>query len=165
MGAPGCCARIANQFDKDFPAAAPGETWNGFQRRSKMARVLIVNDEIDLLKLCAETLREAGYEADFVAGGHAAVDCARRRRPDLIVVDWVMPDMDGNAVLARLKGHPETRDIPVLAMSALPDGELRAQLAGADHFLPKPFDIDDLVNAVNYVLARSRDAIASAPGA
>jgi DNA-binding response OmpR family regulator len=117
-----------------------------------MARVLIVNDEIDLLKLCEEALRDAGHEAEIIAGGKAALEYARRWRPDLIVLDWVMPDMDGTTVLARLKGHAETKDIPVLAMSALPDGVMRAQLAGADHFLPKPFDIDELLNAVNHVL-------------
>ncbi|HEX3694958.1 MAG TPA: response regulator [Polyangia bacterium] len=121
-----------------------------------MARILIVNDELDLLELCQLTLCEAGYDAEITTGGRKAVERARRGDLDLIVVDWVMPDMDGNAVLARLKGGPETRDIPVLAMSALRDGKTRAHLAGADSFLAKPFGPDDLVNAVAQTLSSSR---------
>ena len=63
--------------------------------------------------------------------------------------------MDGNAVLARLKGGSETKDIPVLAMSALRDGKTRAEMAGADFFLAKPFGADDLVNAVAHTLTLS----------
>jgi CheY-like chemotaxis protein len=120
-----------------------------------MARILIANDELDLLKLCQATLREAGHEADIVTSGKEAVARARQGNLDLIVLDWVMDDMDGNAVMAKLKGLPDTRDLPVLAMSALRDGATRADLAGADRFLPKPFGTDDLVDAVNQTLARS----------
>jgi len=118
-----------------------------------MARILIANDEIDLLKLCQGVLKDAGHDADIVTGGKQAVERARLEKPDLIVVDWVMPDTDGSAVMAKLKGLPDTRDIPVLAMSALRDGAIRAAIAGADCFLAKPFDDDELVNAVNQTLA------------
>jgi DNA-binding response OmpR family regulator len=120
-----------------------------------MARILIINDERDLLKLCQEALREAGHDAEIAAGGSEGVERARRDRPDLVVLDWVIDDMDGNAVMARLRGFPETQDVPVLAMSALRDGPARAELAGAEHFLPKPFEPDDLVEAVNQLLSRS----------
>lgn len=120
-----------------------------------MARILIVNDEMDLLKLCQDALQDAGHDADIVTSGDIAVERARHGRLDLIVVDWVMPDMDGNAVIARLKGLPDTKDLPVLAMSALRDGAVRAEMAGADRFLPKPFDADDLVDAVKQTLALS----------
>jgi CheY-like chemotaxis protein len=120
-----------------------------------MARILIVNDELDLLRLCQQTLREAGHQADIVTSGEEALARARQGNLDLLVLDWVMADMDGNAVMARLKGLPDTRELPVLAMSALRDGVTRAELAGADRFLPKPFGADDLVDAVNQTLVRS----------
>jgi DNA-binding response OmpR family regulator len=120
-----------------------------------MARILMVNDERDLLELSQSALCEVGHEVEIVTGGNLGVERARHGRLDLIIVDWVMPDLDGGTVLARLKGHPVTRDIPVLAISALPDGAVRAKLAGADHFLPKPFDIDELVNGVNCALGVS----------
>jgi DNA-binding response OmpR family regulator len=120
-----------------------------------MARILIVNDELDLLKLCQLALCDVGHQVDIFTSGSQALECARFHRPDLMIVDWVMPDGEGGALLARLKGYASTRDIPVLAISALADGALRAQLAGADRFLAKPFDIDELLDAVNHVLRRS----------
>jgi DNA-binding response OmpR family regulator len=118
-----------------------------------MAYILIANDEIDLLTLCQQALEDAGHDAQIVTSGKEVVERARREKPDLIVVDWVMPDTDGSAVMATLKGLAETKDIPVLAMSALRDGAIRAAMAGADSFLAKPFDDGELVNAVNRTLA------------
>lgn len=120
-----------------------------------MARILIVNDEVDLLRLCRRALREAGHDVEIVTSGKDAVERARRLMPELLIVDWVIPDMDGSTLMARLKGLPETKDIPVLAMSALKDGTVRARMAGAHHFLPKPFDTDALIDAVNRVLTQS----------
>jgi DNA-binding response OmpR family regulator len=119
-----------------------------------MARILMVNDEIDLLTVCQSLLTDAGHDVEILTSGNEALEQARRGQPDLIIVDWVMPDADGSSVLARLRGHPATRDTPVLAISALPDGATRAKLAGADRFLAKPFDVDELVSAVNHVLRR-----------
>src|SRR6188768_2444189 len=124
-----------------------------------MARILMVNDEIDLLTVCQSLLSDVGHEVDIFTSGREALKHARRAKPDLIIVDWVMPDTDGSSVLARLKGHPATKDTPVLAISALADGAVRAELAGADRFLAKPFDVDELVSAVNHVLNRRSHAI------
>jgi CheY-like chemotaxis protein len=120
-----------------------------------MAHVLIVDDEVDLLKLCQLTLQDAGYQAEIVTGGRAALERAHRSRPDLLVIDWVIADMDGNTLMASLKGMPETRDIPVLGISALRDGAMRAELAGVERFLAKPFRADQLVDAVNQVLTQT----------
>lgn len=120
-----------------------------------MARILMVNDEIDLLSVCQSLLSDVGHDVHILTSGSDVLEHARRGRPDLIIVDWVMSDTDGGTVLARLKGHPATKDTPVLAISALPDGAMRAELAGADRFLAKPFDVDELVGAVNHVLRRS----------
>jgi DNA-binding response OmpR family regulator len=119
-----------------------------------MARILIVNDEIDLLTVCQSLLSDAGHDVDILTSGNEALEQARVGKPDLIIIDWVMPDTDGSTVLARLRGHPATKDTPVLAISALHDGAMRAELAGADRFLAKPFDVDELVDAVNHVLRR-----------
>jgi DNA-binding response OmpR family regulator len=123
-----------------------------------MARILMINDEIDLLTVCQSLLSDVGHEVDIFTSGREAVEQARRAKPDLIIVDWVMPDADGSTVLARLKGHPATKDTPVLAISALADGAMRAELAGADRFLAKPFDVEELVFAVNHLLNRRSHA-------
>lgn len=123
-----------------------------------MARILMINDEIDLLTVCQSLLSDVGHEVDIFTSGRDALEHARRAQPDLIIVDWVMPGTEGSTVLARLKGHPATKDTPVLAISALADGAMRAELAGADRFLAKPFDVDELVGAVNHVLNRRSHA-------
>jgi DNA-binding response OmpR family regulator len=120
-----------------------------------MARILIADDEVDLLRLCQCTLQEAEHDVDIVTSGSAVLERARHEPPDLIVLDWVMPDMDGSVAVAKLRGCAECRNIPILAISALHDGAMRMELAGADHFLSKPFGPDDLVDAVNQVLARA----------
>lgn len=121
--------------------------------RCQMARILMVNDEKDLLTLCQVALEESGHEVEILTNGAKAVECARRWKPNLMVIDWVMPDMDGHAIMSTLKSCPDTKSIPVLMMSALRDGATRAKLVGANSFLAKPFSEDDLVGAVNGVLA------------
>jgi DNA-binding response OmpR family regulator len=117
-----------------------------------MARILMVNDEKDLLALCQETLQESGHEVEVLTNGAKAVECARRWKPNLMVIDWVMPDMDGHTIMTTLKSLPDTKAIPVLMMSALRDGATRAKLVGAKSFLAKPFSADDLLGAVNELL-------------
>lgn len=120
-----------------------------------MARILIVNDEIDLLLLCQETLRESGHDVEISTSGRDAIDRVRKTRPDLLIVDWIIPDMDGAALLANVKAIPGMDSIPALAISALQDGAMVAARAGADDFLQKPFGADELVDAVSQVLART----------
>jgi two-component system phosphate regulon response regulator PhoB len=121
-----------------------------------MARILIVNDEEDLLVLCKQTLEESGHTVEMIMSGTGAIELGRQLRPDLLILDWVVPDMDGHAVLAMWRSVPELSGIPVLAISALQDGAALAKRAGADDFLQKPFGADDLVDAANQVLARVR---------
>jgi len=119
-----------------------------------MARILMVNDEPDLLTLCQETLQEDGHTVDVVMSGIQALDTASRVKPDLMIVDWVIPDMDGNALLGMLKARPSLSTIPVLAISALQDGAERAERAGADDFLQKPFGAEELLYAAHNALHR-----------
>jgi CheY-like chemotaxis protein len=121
-----------------------------------MARILMVNDEIDLLRLCQETLEESGHDVEIVTSGRDAIAKAQKDRPDLFIVDWIIPDMDGHALLANLKAIPGLDDIPALAISALQDGAAEAARAGADDFLQKPFGADELVDAVSHVLSARR---------
>jgi DNA-binding response OmpR family regulator len=120
-----------------------------------MARILMVNDEVDLLRLCQETLRDSGHDVEISTSGREAIARARTCKPDLFIVDWIIPDMDGEALLANLKAIPEMQGIPALAISALQDGALIAAKAGANDFLQKPFGADELVDAVTQVLSRT----------
>jgi two-component system sensor histidine kinase/response regulator len=103
--------------------------------------------------LCQLVLCDAGHSVEIMTNGHKALERAAQGNLDLVVLDWVMPDMDGGVLTARLKAQPQTKGLPVLAMSALRDGESRAALAGADAFLAKPFGADELVRAVCHALS------------
>jgi CheY-like chemotaxis protein len=118
-----------------------------------VARILIVDDESDLVDASTMALEAEGHAVHAVTGGELALDSARQAHPELVLLDWVMPGCDGGAVLAQLRGDGTTACIPVLVMSALPDGAARARAAGANAFLRKPFDAEELAQAVATTLA------------
>lgn len=107
-------------------------------------RVLVVDDDAATVKLIAEALQQAGYTVISGVGGEAPV-LARRAAPHVILLDINMPDVDGVEVRRRLRTHPRTATIPVIAFSA--GGNLRAHMReiAADDYLAKPFGIDELL--------------------
>ena len=115
----------------------------------KQKRVLIVDDEPPLVRILSIKLRVCGYEVITASGGQQAIDLAEDERPDLVLLDIIMPDVDGFQVLERLRPS----GVPVIALSARPENATRALALGAREFLPKPFDIDDLVRKVDMALA------------
>jgi DNA-binding response OmpR family regulator len=119
-----------------------------------VARILIVDDEADLVEVCTMALEAQGHSVSGITEPQLAVESAKREQPELVVLDWVMPGCDGGAVLAKLHADRVTARTPVVVMSALPDGAARARAAGADAFLPKPFDADQLAHAVATILKR-----------
>lgn len=112
-----------------------------------MRRVLVVEDERDVAELVADVLEMEGFEAK-VASGAAALDEALTFRPDVVLLDLMMPDVDGFEVARRLQGNPRTTDLPIIVMTAMHDAARRARQVGANHFLAKPFDINELVRTV-----------------
>jgi DNA-binding response OmpR family regulator len=106
-----------------------------------VARVLVIDDEPDVLLLCRVNLEHAGHEVLMAAGGAAGMELARSQRPDVIVLDLMMPQMDGYDVLQQLSGDADTRGVPVLILTARTRAEdqLRGWRAGAAGYLTKPF--------------------------
>jgi two-component system OmpR family response regulator len=104
-------------------------------------RVLLVDDDPDIHDLVRVALGD-GLELHVCETGAAAVATARAVRPDLILLDYMMPDLDGRAVLERLRAAPDLRAVPIVFLTALGGRSDRAQLAelGADAVLAKPFD-------------------------
>jgi class 3 adenylate cyclase/CheY-like chemotaxis protein len=104
--------------------------------------ILVVDDNADNREMLARRLTRQGYEVRAVAGGHAALEALAARSVDLVLLDVMMPDLDGYAVLQRLKQDPARRDIPVLMISALDelDSVVRCIQLGAEDYLPKPFE-------------------------
>jgi len=118
-----------------------------------MAKILVVNDEADLVDMTKMILESEGYEVDATIDGKRAVTLARAGAPDIILLDFVLSGTNGAEVMRALRADELTRSIPVVMMSALRDGELRARQAGATSFLAKPFSADTLVDAVRRSIA------------
>jgi class 3 adenylate cyclase len=112
------------------------------ERHGRRGVILVVDDNEDNRDMLARRLRRQGYEALTAAGGHAALDALAKAPVDLVLLDVMMPDLDGYAVLERLKSTPALRDIPVLMISALDemDSVVRCIQLGAEDYLGKPFD-------------------------
>ena len=113
---------------------------------ASLGTVLVVDDQEIALVMLSETLRSFGYGVITANSGQMALDRAIQSQPHAVLLDVVMPDLDGFTVCRRLKQHPETGSIPVLMVTALSDSasRLRGIEAGADDFLSKPIDPDEI---------------------
>ena len=111
-----------------------------------MSKLLIVDDEVAILEALTDILSVEGYEVTTAANGAEGLEHAREDRPDLILLDLMMPVMDGQEMLRRLKEAPELRDIPVVVMSA---GRVSKSDLRGSRFLAKPFELDDLLDTVS----------------
>jgi twitching motility two-component system response regulator PilG len=116
--------------------------------------ILIVEDEESLLKLQRLLLTARGYEVQGVTDGKLALDRVASKKPDLVLLDIMLPEIDGFEVCRRIKGAEATRDIPVIMVSARKSREdmERGEQAGADWYITKPFKSAMLVEAVQRFL-------------
>ena len=117
-------------------------------------RILVVDDDPSVRGLLTLQLELAGYDVDSVADGQSALDATTALRPDLVVLDLMMPRLSGWEVLERLRAGPDTRSTPVVVLSArdLPDDRHRARELGASSVLSKPHDEDVLLSTVAALL-------------
>jgi CheY-like chemotaxis protein len=123
-----------------------------------MAKILIAEDERDIRDLIAFTLRFAGHEVVAVGNGEEAVTAARTEMPELILMDVRMPRMTGYEACEKMKADPQTKDIPVVFLSAKgQESEIRTGLsAGASEYLLKPFAPSELTQRVAELLEEHR---------
>jgi CheY-like chemotaxis protein len=114
--------------------------------------VLVVDDEPVLRGIMREILNEEGYAVIEAADGHVMLEIMTRERPDLVLMDVMMPGVDGREAYRQLRSRPEHRDVPVVMMSAAvqPHG-LDPSIAG---FMAKPFDLNQLVDLVTRLIGR-----------
>ncbi len=115
-----------------------------------MATILVIEDDIDNQNLVRILLEQGGYQVVAASDGRNGLDAAFRHLPDLVLLDLTIPAIDGWQLAAELKANPQTREIPVVALSAhtLPGDRQRAQEAGCNGFIAKPLDVPNFLQTV-----------------
>jgi DNA-binding response OmpR family regulator len=144
-----CCPR---DHGARFRAAEEAES-----RSTAEERILIVDDESSIRLVCQLNLDAVGFQTLEAPDGETALALARSEQPDLILLDVMLPGIDGWSVAEQLGAAPDTRDIPILFLSARsdPSDEARAHEVGALGYLTKPFDPEELIARVQNVLERA----------
>ncbi|GAB3039143.1 response regulator transcription factor [Parafrigoribacterium mesophilum] len=131
-----------------------------FRRRDgSPVRVVVVDDEASLTDLLSMALRYEGWEVRSAADGHSALSLIREFRPDVVVLDIMLPDLDGMRVLSRLRA--DGTDIPVLFLTAKDslDDRIAGLTAGGDDYVTKPFSLEELVARLRGLIRRSTTVV------
>ena len=122
---------------------------------SPEARLLVVDDEPNILELLATSLRFAGFDVATASNGRAALAEARRLRPDLVVLDVMMPDMDGFDVVRRMRGEGSTAPVVFLTARDATEDKVTGLTVGGDDYVTKPFSLEEIVARIRAVLRRT----------
>jgi signal transduction histidine kinase len=154
--APGEASRRPAGTALGGPASPTGETT---QSADDAPRILLADDNADMREYVARLLVERGWSVESVGDGSAALAAARRRRPDLVLTDVMMPGLDGFALMRALRREPATATVPIVLLSARAGEEARIEgsEAGADDYLVKPFGAQELLARVGAQLALARE--------
>jgi CheY-like chemotaxis protein len=120
-------------------------------------KILIIDDEKLIVKATSLVLSLSGYDVTSAYNGEEGLNMAHESKPDLILLDIMMPGMDGWQVLERLKNNPETKTIPVIVFTAKEylSGKLKSHNAGASDFVAKPFETPELIEIIEKHLSIS----------
>ena len=122
---------------------------------------MLIDDEPELVKAVEVRLKASGYGVEVAYDGLAGIAKAEETKPDLILLDIVMPKMDGYEVCKRLKGNPKTKGIPIIVFTASvaagqQELEKKCMSAGANGAIAKPFETNELLNMINDVLKKEK---------
>ena len=122
-------------------------------------RIVYCEDDCDMVELVRIILSREGYQVDGIAEGQAGIELIKEILPDAILLDLMLPDMDGWEIFRQLKKDPSTADIPVIVVTAKAqsiDKVLGLEIAKVDEYISKPFRPNELVERVNMVLAANQ---------
>ena len=125
--------------------------------RVSKGRILVVDDEVYIVHILDFSLGMEGYEVVTALDGEQALEKVAQQKPDLIVLDIMMPKLDGYETCKRLKADPETKDVPVILLSAKGrnvDQKVGFEV-GADDYITKPFSPRKLVERINAILGQT----------
>ena len=124
----------------------------------KNKTIMVVDDNPDIITIVKTILEGKGYNVFSASGGAELLNMLKGQKPDLIILDIMMPEMDGLEVLSRLKAVSETATIPVILLTAKVQYEdvLGGYKLGADYYITKPFTSTQLVNGINLLLGEGK---------
>ncbi len=133
---------------------------NGQETDQSQLKVLVVDDEDNIVELIRLGLHYEGFQVEVASNGEQGLTLAQRMSPDLVILDVMMPDLDGLEVCRRLRSNPTTQDIPVLMLTAKDDVSDRivGLQTGADDYLTKPFNFYELLERIKAILRRQSRA-------
>lgn len=119
--------------------------------------ILMIEDDLNIRKMARARLQREGYRVLMAPDGHAGLELARVEHPDVILLDIILPNLDGRAVLRRLTEDPRTRGIPVILLSVVEEGEVMRPLksAGALFHLTKPYQTQELLRTIRLALSQA----------
>lgn len=120
------------------------------------SKILIIDDETAILNALQIFLEQEGYDVEAVEKYENFLDGKHANLPDLIILDIILLDEDGREIAKRLKASTHTKHIPIIMISAHPNAATTSLKAGADAFLPKPFDIEDLLDTITKLLEKAK---------
>ncbi|MDQ1631326.1 MAG: hypothetical protein QOJ32_2155 [Frankiaceae bacterium] len=120
-----------------------------------ISKVLVVDDDPAIRRLVCDVLQAYGYSTVDAADGFSAIRLVQSEQPDCVVLDVMMPGLDGHAVLTRIRESDFGRNLPVVMLTAAADDAQawQAWTEGVDYFLAKPFDPDELLHFLDYLSA------------
>lgn len=121
------------------------------------ARVIIIEDDAAITALLTYNLVAAGFEAIAVHSGEHALESIAKHRPDLVIIDWMLPGVTGIEICRALRARPDTRELPIIMLTAraLPQDKLHAFDAGVDDYIAKPFSVSELIARIHGLLRRA----------
>ena len=124
-------------------------------------KILVVEDEEALATLLQYNLEKAGYTVDLARDGEEALTQVSEQKPDLVVLDWMLPAVSGVEVCRRLRGQADTRNLPIVMLTARGEesDRIRGLDTGADDYLTKPFSMAELIARIRAVLRRIRPGL------
>jgi len=117
-------------------------------------KILIIDDEENIVDLLSNILQHSGFSAIGAFNGESGLEKAKKEKPHIIILDIMMPGMDGFEVLKRLKEDQETADIPVIMLTAKTEDSavIESWRKGAEFYIPKPFEIEELLHVINLIM-------------
>ncbi len=136
------------------PLAAPEASLT----KSKL--ILVVDDHVGIQRVLRRLLTIEGHDVLTVGTGHDAIQVAVEQQPDLVLLDLMLPDMDGVEVSATIRRTPPLLDVPIVMLTACsdPDDQMDGYLAGANEYITKPLEFDLLLEVVNRYLTGAKKA-------